>query len=44
MVVTDDKAELVSGNRMLISNIPTGLKVYNVELIVGQGASAVRTA
>jgi len=44
IVITDEKAELVSGNRMLISNIPTGLKVYNVELIVGQGASAVRTA
>ena len=43
-VVTDEKAELISGNRMLISNIPTGLKVYNVELIVGKGASAVRTA
>ena len=44
IVLTDEKAELVSGNRMLISNIPTWLKVYNIELIVGQGACAVRTA
>ena len=43
-VITDKKTELVSGNRMLVWNIPTGLYVYNVELIVGQGASAVRTA
>jgi large subunit ribosomal protein L2 len=35
MVVTDEKTELTSGNRMEIGNIPTGLKVYNVELIVG---------
>jgi large subunit ribosomal protein L2 len=44
IIVTDEKTELVSGNRMEIWNIPTGLKVYNVELIVGQGACAVRTA
>ena len=43
-IITNEKTELVSGNRMLIGNIPTGLKVYNVELIVGQGAGAVRSA
>ncbi len=44
VIVTDEKTPLESGNRMLISNIPTGLQVYNVELIVGQGASSVRSA
>ena len=29
---------------MLIGNIPTGLKVHNIEMIVGQGASSVRAA
>jgi len=43
-IITDEKAELVSGNRMEIGNIPTGLQVYNIELIVGQGSSSVRSA
>ncbi|MFK7779829.1 MAG: 50S ribosomal protein L2 [Candidatus Gracilibacteria bacterium] len=43
-VITDEKAPLESGNRMLVSNIPTGLQVYNLELIVGQGASTIRAA
>lgn len=42
--VTAEKAPLVSGNRMQIGNIPTGLQVYNLELIVWQWASSVRTA
>lgn len=42
--VTDDKATLESGNRMEIGNIPTWLQVYNLELIVGQGASSIRSA
>ncbi|MDD3646600.1 MAG: 50S ribosomal protein L2 [Candidatus Gracilibacteria bacterium] len=43
-IVTDEKTALVSGNRMEIGNIPTGLQVYNVELIVGSGAASVRSA
>jgi len=43
-IVTDDKAELTSGNRMEIGNIPTGLQIFNLELIVAQGASAIRSA
>jgi len=43
-IVTDEKAPLKSGNRMEIGNIPVGLKVHNIELIVGQGASSVRAA
>lgn len=44
VIVTDDKAPLESGNRMLIANIPTGLQVYNLELLVGQWASSIRSA
>jgi len=44
VIITEEKAKLVSGNRMEIGNIPTGLEVHNVELIVGQGASSVRSA
>jgi large subunit ribosomal protein L2 len=36
VVITDEKTDLVSGNRMEIGNIPTGLNVYNIETIVGQ--------
>ena len=43
-IVTDIKAPLVSGNRMEVGNIPTGLQVYAVELIVGQWAISVRSA
>lgn len=43
-IITSEKAELVSGNRMEIGNIPVGLKIHNVELIVGQGSSSVRSA
>ncbi len=44
VILTDEKTELVSGNRMEIWNIPTGLNVYNVETIVWQWASTVRSA
>jgi len=43
-IITDEKAELKSGNRMEIGNIPVGLKIHNLELIVGQGSSSVRSA
>jgi len=43
-IITEEKGELVSGNRMEIGNIPVGLEIYNVELIVGHGASSVRSA
>jgi len=41
-IITDEKAPLKSGNRMEIGNIPVGLKVYNVELIVAGGAFSRR--
>lgn len=44
VIVTADNAKPVNGNRLAIGNIPTGLSVYNVELIVNAGASSVRSA
>ena len=44
IIVTDEKTSLEHGNRMKVAHIPTGLPVYNLELIVGQGASSIRAA
>jgi large subunit ribosomal protein L2 len=44
IIVTDEKTTLVSGNRMKLEHIPTGINIYNLELIVGQGASSIRAA
>jgi large subunit ribosomal protein L2 len=44
IIVTDEKTALESGNRMKLQNIPTGINIYNLELIVGQGASSIRAA
>ena len=43
-ILTSENTKPIAGNRLLISNIPSGLTIYNVELIVGQGASSVRSA
>jgi large subunit ribosomal protein L2 len=43
-IVTSNEAKPVAGNRMRVGNIPVGLQVYNVELIVGQGSTSVRSA
>ncbi|MFO0763626.1 MAG: 50S ribosomal protein L2 [Candidatus Gracilibacteria bacterium] len=44
VIITAETAKPVAGNRMKIGNIPVGLAIYNLELIVGQGASSVRSA
>jgi large subunit ribosomal protein L2 len=44
VMITSNTAKPIPGNRMEIGLIPTGLMVYNVEMIVGQGAVAVRAA
>lgn len=44
VIVTDEKTALENGNRLQIANIPVGMPIHNVELIVGQGASSVRSA
>jgi large subunit ribosomal protein L2 len=43
-IVTSTTTKPIAGNRMEIGNIPTGMNVYNVEMIVGQGASSIRSA
>ena len=43
-ILTDEKTSLTPGNRMQVGNIPVGLQVYNLELIVGQGAASIRSA
>ncbi|NVP17734.1 50S ribosomal protein L2 [Candidatus Gracilibacteria bacterium] len=43
-IVTAEKTSLENGNRMEIGNIPTGMQIYNLELIVGSGASSIRSA
>jgi large subunit ribosomal protein L2 len=43
-IVTQEKASLHSGNRMEIWNMPTGVSVYNLELIIWAWASSIRSA
>ena len=43
-ILTNLETPLISGNRMEIWNIPTGLQVYNVEMIVSQWGISVRAA
>ena len=43
-IITAATTKAVAGNRMEIGNITTGLTVYNVEMIVGKGASSIRSA
>src|SRR3989344_3769814 len=43
-IVTQDKAELKTGNRMRLANIPVGTMVYNVELVPGRGGKIARGA
>jgi large subunit ribosomal protein L2 len=38
------KAELKSGNRLQIKNIPIGYRVYNVEIMPGKGGQLARSA
>ena len=44
IIVSGDKVPLKIGNALLLSNIPTGLFVHNVELVPGKGGQMVRTA
>jgi len=44
IIMTDEKTALETGNRMKLQHIPTGINVFNLELIVGQGASSIRAA
>ncbi len=43
-IVTSENTKPIPGNRMMVGNIPAGLTVHNVELVLGRGAQAVRSA
>ena len=43
-IISGDKVPLKIGNALILSNIPTGLSVHNVELVPGKGGQMVRTA
>ncbi len=44
VIVTSANAKPIAGNRLKVGNIPTGLYVHNLELVIGRGAQAVRSA
>ncbi len=43
-VMAAPKAELKSGNRLQIKNIPIGYRIYNVEMMPGKGGQLARSA
>ena len=43
-IITSDKAEIRSGNRMKLKNIPVGTDVYNIEIERGSYGKMVRSA
>lgn len=43
-VICSEKAELKTGNRMKMKNIPVGTVVYNVEIDPGKGGQLVKSA
>ncbi len=43
-IITAEKVKIKSGNRMLISNIPVGYEIYNVEMKKGKGGQLGRSA
>ncbi len=44
IIVTADKAEIRTGNRMRVKNIPVGYQVHNIELTPGKGGQLARSA
>ena len=43
-IVTEEKAPLKKGNRLLLKNIPVGYLIYNIELSSGKGGQLARSA
>jgi len=43
-VILAEKTKIKPGNRMLISNVPVGFSVYNIELSKGKGGQIIRSA
>jgi len=43
-VVCAERTKVKPGNRMQLQHIPSGFKIYNIELTLGKGGSIVRSA
>lgn len=43
-IICAEKAEIKSGNRMKLKNIPVGTQVFNIELELGRGGKLMRSA
>lgn len=43
-IVGDETADILTGNRMRLMNIPTGVQVHDIEMTPGSRARAVRSA
>jgi large subunit ribosomal protein L2 len=43
-IICAENAEIKTGNRLKLKNIPVGTQVYNIELIPGRGGKIVRAA
>ncbi len=43
-IVCADRTKVKPGNRMQLQNIPTGYKIFNVEINLGKGGAIVRSA
>jgi len=43
-IISDEKAKIKPGNRMMLRNVPVGYTVYNVELHEGKGGQFARSA
>lgn len=43
-VVCADRTKVKPGNRMRLSNVPVGYRIYNIELQLGRGGQIVRSA
>jgi large subunit ribosomal protein L2 len=43
-IITAENAPLVSGNRLMLKNVPVGYTVFNIELNPGKGGQIVRSA
>lgn len=43
-VITQDKAKISPGNRIMLKHVPTGYNIYNIELEKNKGGQIVRSA
>ena len=43
-IICAPKAKIVTGNRMMIKNVPVGFNIYEIEMRVGRGGQVCRSA